>query len=124
MKRVTKKKKADFLDELAAMLPKERVERARKQAKKEIYQIQLSELRKKMGIRQEDIKLYSQSGISKIESRKDMKISTLIEYLHVIGLGMEIKVFPKDVSSNRENIVLLRAWGYMPTIFRFGQYRF
>ena len=48
MKRVTKKKKADFLDELAAMLPKERVERARKQAKKEIYQIQLSELRKKM----------------------------------------------------------------------------
>ncbi|MBP6739885.1 MAG: XRE family transcriptional regulator [Leptospiraceae bacterium] len=71
--------------------------------------MQLSELRKKMGIRQEDIKLYSQSGISKIESRKDMKISTLIEYLHVIGLGMEIKVFPKDVSSNRKNIVLLRA---------------
>ena len=109
MKRVTKKKKADFLNELAAMLPKKRVERARKQAKKEIYQIQLSELRKKMAIRQEDIKLYSQSGISKIESRKDMKISTLIEYLHVIGLGMEIKVFPKDVSSNRKNIVLLRA---------------
>ena len=54
MKRVTKKKKADFLNELAAMLPKKRVERARKQAKKEIYQIQLSELRKKMGIRQED----------------------------------------------------------------------
>lgn len=41
MKSATSKKKNGFLDELAAMLPKERVERARKQAKKEIYQIQL-----------------------------------------------------------------------------------
>ena len=66
-------KNKDFTDELAAMLPKERVERAKRDAEKEIFQIRLSELRKKVGLRQEDIKNFSQSSISKLESRKDIK---------------------------------------------------
>jgi len=74
-------KKVDFIDELEKMLPPERVRRARKRAKKEIFEIKLSELRKMMKVRQEEIKAFTQSGISKLERRKDMKISTLIEYL-------------------------------------------
>jgi len=108
MKRKTKSND-DYLNELAAMLPKERVARAKKEADREIFKIQLSELRKKFNIRQQDIKLFSQSGISKIESRKDMKLSTLIQYLDKIGLGMEIKVFPKNIKSTEDGIVLLKA---------------
>lgn len=47
-----------------------------------------------MGIRQEDIKGFTQSSISKLESRKDIKVSALIEYLDNIGMGVEIKAYP------------------------------
>jgi len=91
-----KAKNKDFITELEEMLPPERVARARKEAEKEIFQIRLSELRKEMGIRQEDIKSFSQSSISKLEARKDIKISTLIEYLENLGLGIEIKAYQKN----------------------------
>ncbi len=103
-------KSKDFTDELAAMLPRERVERAKKEAEKEIFQIRLVELRKKMGIRQEDVKTFSQSSISKLEARKDMKLSTLIEYLTNIGMGVEIKAYPKNRKHTaNEEVVLLKV---------------
>ena len=40
-------KKEDFIDELASVMPPERVERAKREAEKEIFRIRLSELRKK-----------------------------------------------------------------------------
>ncbi len=92
------------------MLPPERVKRAKREAEKEIFQIRLAELRKKMGVRQEDIPAFSQSAISKLESRKDMKLSTLIEYLDNIGMGIEIKVYPKNKkTTTQEEIVLLKV---------------
>jgi hypothetical protein len=112
MKTQTKKNmsKEDFIDELASMMPPERVERAKKEAEKEIFQIRLSELRKKMGVRQEDIKTFTQSGISKLESRKDMKVSTLIEYLDSIGMSVEIKAYPKNViNKNTDAVTLLKS---------------
>lgn len=104
-----KTKKKDFMDELEAMLPPERVQRARKEAEKEIFQIRLSELRKQMGMKQEDFRAFTQSGISKLESRRDMKISTLVEYLRNIGMGLEIKVYPKNKRHKVDEIVLLRS---------------
>jgi hypothetical protein len=98
----------DFIDELSAMLPKERVKRAEREAEKEIFQIRLSELRELRGIRQEDIKNFSQSSVSKLESRRDMKISTLINYLDNLGLGVEIKAYPKD-KTEKEEFVLLKV---------------
>ena len=56
-----KRKNKDFTDELAEMLPPERVARAKKEAEKEIYQIRLAELRKKMEVSQDDIKAFSPS---------------------------------------------------------------
>jgi hypothetical protein len=103
-------KKEDFIDELTSMVPLERSERARKEAEKEIFLIRLSEIRKRMGIRQEDIRSFSQSGISKLESRKDMKISTLLDYLNNIGLGMEIRVYPKRLKRKGiEEVTLLKV---------------
>ncbi|MCP5106736.1 MAG: XRE family transcriptional regulator [bacterium] len=100
----------DFTDELAAMLPKERIQRAKRDAEKEIFQIRLSELRKRMGIRQEEVKGFTQSSISKLESRKDIKISTLIEYLDNIGMGVEIKAYPKNkMKKVAGEVVLLKV---------------
>ena len=73
-------KKKDFIDELASMLTPERVERAKKESEKEIF---------KMGVRQEDIRVFTQSSISKLEARKDMKVSTLIQYLNNIGMALK-----------------------------------
>ncbi len=105
----TIKKKNDFVDELSSTLSEKRIKNAHKEAEKEILQIRLSELREKQGIRQEDIKSFSQSGVSKLETRKDMKISTLIEYLDNIGLGIEIKAYTKDKKKKREEIIILKA---------------
>lgn len=103
-------KKLDFMDELAAMLPPDRKENAHKQAEKEIFQIRLSQLRKKMGFCQEDIKGFTQSSISKLEARKDIKLSTLIEYLSKIGMGVEIKAYSKSNDGKpHEEFILLKA---------------
>jgi hypothetical protein len=110
MKIRNKNNPKDFTDELAVMLPPDRAKRAKREAEKEIFQIRLAELRKHMGIRQKDVPEFSQSAISKLESRKDIKISTLIEYLDNIGMGVEIKVYPKNnEGTTQEELVLLKT---------------
>jgi len=99
--------KRDFIDELESMLPAKRVQRAKAEAEKEIFRIKLSELRERMGLKQEDIKAFTQSGISKLEARKDMKISTLAEYLHGIGMGLEIKAYTKKTGKKKSDEVVL-----------------
>ncbi len=102
-------KNHDIINEISSMLPKARVAKSHKEAEQEIFHIRLKELRKKMNIKQEDIESFSQSSISKLESRKDMKISTLLEYLESIGLGIEIKVYPKKKQiHSTEEIILLK----------------
>jgi hypothetical protein len=61
-----------------------------------------------MGMKQEDIRTFTQSGISKLESRKDMKVSTLVEYLQNIGMGLEIKAYPKKGKHKADEVVLLK----------------
>ena len=101
--------KKNGLKILAAKLPQERVERAKENAAKEIFKIRLAELRKKRNIRQTDIKSFTQSSLSKLETRKDMKISTLIEYLKSIGMGMEIKAYPKGKKQKDDVVVLVKV---------------
>lgn len=103
------KQKIDFIHELTETLPPESIERARENAAKEIFMIRLAELRKSRGIKQEDIQAFSQSSISKLEARKDMKLSTLIEYLGELGMGMEIKAYPKSKHRENEEYILVRV---------------
>jgi len=91
------------LTAMESMMSEEQVRRARLRANEEILQIRLAELREQMGVKQSDIPLFSQSAISKLERRKDMKLSTLIEYLEGIGMGLEIRVYPKT-DQNQEHI--------------------
>ena len=102
-------KKKSIITILEDSLPRERVKAARKEAREEILKIQLADLRRQMNINQNKVKGFSQVGVSNLEHRKDIKISTLVNYLHAIGMKVEIKAFPvKKRPTIPREIVLLR----------------
>jgi len=85
------------------------VERSRIMAEQEILAIRLGQLREKLGVKQDEFKNFSQTSISRLEKRKDIRISTLIEYLNNLGMGLEIKTFPKTKVNIINEEVLLRV---------------
>ena len=91
------------------MMNADRVRRARRPADREILAIQLAKLRERQGVRQSEIKAFTQTAVSKLERRKDMKLSTLIEYLHGIGMGLEIRVYRKGAKRAGRKKTLLRV---------------
>ena len=85
----------------------ESVARSRMMAEQEILTIKLGQLREKLGVKQDEFDNFSQTSISRLEKRKDIRISTLIEYLNNLGMGLEIKTFPKkNVKKIKEEILL------------------
>lgn len=94
---------------MEAMMNDEQVRRARIAAEREILAIRLSELRERQGVKQSDIKAFTQTAVSKLEKRKDMKLSTLIEYLEGIGMGLEIRVYRKGGRRSGKKETLLRV---------------
>lgn len=92
----------------ASMTP-EQIHRSRTEAEREILAMRLAELRERRGIKQTDIAAFSQTAVSKLERRKDMKLSTLIEYLEGIGMGLELRVYPKDGKGSHKTETLLRV---------------
>jgi len=105
-----KAKYKDFFSEAEKVMSKESIEKANNKAQKSILKLKLADLRKQKGINQTDIEGFSQTSISRIESRDDIKISTLVEYVHALGMEVEIKAVKKKKSKNSDNeIVLFRA---------------
>ena len=94
----SKRKYTNFLDEVEKTLSEKSIEKAKKNAADLILQIKLSELREKQGVKQTDMKNYSQSSLSRLEHRKDIKLSTLINYIHDLDMEVEIKAKPKGKS--------------------------
>jgi len=104
-----KNKSNNAIDELKSMMSDKSIHRAETKAQDILFDIKLSDLRKEAGLKQQDINTFSQSGLSKIESRSDMKISTLREYLHSIGMELEIrarKARPKKSDKKKEYVLL------------------
>jgi hypothetical protein len=93
------------ISELDARMNPEVLARARKMAEKERINIRLGMLREKYGVKQGDVANFTQTAVSKLENRKDIRISTLIDYLDSLGMGLEIIAYPKN-SSEKE--LLLR----------------
>ena len=92
----------------AAMTP-EQIHRAHALAEREILAIRLAELRERLGLKRTDIAAFSQTAVSKLERRKDMKISTLIDYLECLGMGLELRVYPKNGQGSQNTEMLLRV---------------
>jgi hypothetical protein len=53
-------------------------------------------LREKYGVKQSAIAGFTQTAVSKLENRKDIRISKLIDYLDSFGMGLEIAACPKN----------------------------
>jgi hypothetical protein len=80
----------------------------KKKKKKIQYEMSLKELRKHLGIKQKAIKSFKQASVSKIESRHDIKISTLCEYMHELDLNVEIRAVRRnDTGEELESFLLV-----------------
>ena len=94
---------------METVMTEDQMHRARASAEREIFAIRLAELRSRRGVKQSDVTLFTQTAISKLGRRKDMKLSTLIEYLDGIGMGLEIRVYPKNSKGTAKAETLLKV---------------
>jgi hypothetical protein len=99
-------KKTHPISELEARMNPTVLARAKKMAKEESLNIRLAILREKYGMKQSDISKFTQTAVSKLEKRKDIRISTLIDYLDSLDMGLEITARPRN-STKKE--LLLRV---------------
>jgi len=99
-------KKTHPISELEARMNPAVLARAKKMAKEESLNIRLSILREKYGMKQSEVSKFTQTAVSKLEKRKDIRISTLIDYLDSLGMGLEITARPRN-STKKE--LLLRV---------------
>jgi hypothetical protein len=99
-------KKTHPISELEARMDPEVLTKAKKMAQKESLNIRLAMLREKYGVKQSEIADFTQTAVSKLENRKDIRISTLIDYLDSLGMGLEITACPKN---SDEKELLLRV---------------
>jgi hypothetical protein len=81
--------------------------KAHKLCEQESLNMRLKALRGKYGVKQGDVANFTQTAVSKLERRKDIKVSTLIDYIESLGMGLEITALPKDNNAGRE--VLLKV---------------
>jgi len=98
-------KKTHPISELEARMNPEVLAKAKKMAEQESLNIRLGMLREKHGVKQREMSSFSQTAVSKLENRKNIRISTLVDYLDSLGMGLEIKAYLKN-SSKKE--LLLR----------------
>ena len=89
-------------------MSQESVRRAHIKAEQDIMTIRLAQLREEQNVKQSEMTNFSQSSVSKIEKRTDIKISTLIDYLDSLGMGLEIITYPKTANSKKQEKVLLK----------------
>ena len=99
-------KKLHPIIELDARMNPEVLARAKKMAQKESLNIRLAILREKYGVKQSEIENFTQTAVSKLENRKDIRISTLIDYLDSLDMGVEITAYPRK---SKKKEVLLRV---------------
>ena len=97
-------KKTHPISELEAKMDPIVLEKARRMAQEESLNIRLGMLREKYGVKQSEIANFTQTAVSKLENRKDIRISTLIDYLDSLGMGLEITAYPKN--STKKELLL------------------
>ena len=103
------KKLRNAIEAMESMMTPESVERSRKKAEQEIFAIRLGLLRERCGLKQNEIKNFSQTSVSRLERRKDIKISTLVDYLDSLDMGLEIRTYPKNKKTKMKEEILLRT---------------
>ncbi|MDD4975452.1 MAG: helix-turn-helix transcriptional regulator [Bacteriovorax sp.] len=90
MKKRTKKHDQDFFANTKKVVGEERYNKAIRKGQERANEIRLKMVRELRGKNQTDLKGMTQPEVSKIEARKDLKISTLKKYAK--ALGMKVKI--------------------------------
>ena len=93
---------------MESMMTPESIRSAHIKAEQEVLTIRLAQLREEQNKKQSEMNNFTQSSVSKIERRKDIKISTLIDYLDNLGMGLEILTYPKKSKLKTKKTVLLK----------------
>ncbi|MDO9181422.1 MAG: helix-turn-helix transcriptional regulator [Bacteriovorax sp.] len=96
MKKKTKKYDQDFFANAKKVVGDERYGKALKKGHDRANEIRLKMARELIGKNQTDLKGFSQPEVSKIEARKDMKISTLEKYAKALGMKVTINLVSED----------------------------
>jgi hypothetical protein len=99
-------KKIHPISELDAKTDTAVLVKARKIAEREKLNIKFGMLWEKQGVKQSEITNFTQTAVLKLENRKNIRISTLIDYLDSLGMGLEITACLNN-SSKKE--LLLRV---------------
>lgn len=99
----------DAIKMMESNMSPEAVRRTHIKAVQDIMTIRLAQLREEQNVKQSEMTNFTQSSVSKIEKRKDIKISTLIDYLDSLGMGLEIITYPKLAFSKNQEKVLLKV---------------
>jgi transcriptional regulator with XRE-family HTH domain len=85
----------------------ETLAKARKLYEQESLNLKLKAIREKYGVKQGDVANFTQTAVSKLENRKDIRISTLVDYLESLDMGLEITALPRGKKAKRE--ILLKT---------------
>ncbi|MDR3337287.1 MAG: XRE family transcriptional regulator [Treponema sp.] len=94
------------LSELEKKIDPGIITKARKLYEQESLNLKLKAIREKYGVKQDDMATFTQTAVSKLENRKDIRISTLIDYLNSLDMGLEIIALPRG--KNIEKEILLK----------------
>lgn len=96
MKKKSKKHESDFFVHAKKSLEKKAFNRAVQKGQEKALELRLKMARELIGLNQSDLKGMGQPEVSKIEKRKDLKISTLTKYAKAMGMKVKISLVPED----------------------------
>lgn len=100
MKKKTTKYNPDFFDHAKKVIGKKRYNKVMQESKILAHEIRLKMVREAIGKNQTEVKGLTQPEVSKIEARKDMKISTLAKYAKGLGMRVQISLIYEDDEEN------------------------
>ncbi len=107
MKSERSRKSKDVLDLIESKMSPASIRRSDEKARKILLALRLAEFRRALKVDQRSVPGFTQPAVSKIESRGDIKLSTLIEYCR--GLGAEVEISAKPSRRPSKRFVLLKS---------------
>lgn len=88
----------DFFKNAEKVMGKKRFTKAIKEGEALTLDLRLKMARELLGKNQADLKGMTQPEVSKIEARRDLKISTLVKYAEALGMQLKITFESKSKS--------------------------
>ena len=96
MKKKSKKHESDFMAHAKKQMGDEAFDRAVRKGQDKAHELRLKMARELIGLNQTELRGMAQPEVSKIEKRKDLKISTLDKYAKAMGMKVKISLVPED----------------------------